>query len=148
MIEVKRRGETFTEFLVAALVFGIMMGGLFEFMANQSETLANIRDRDELMYGAQVILNWTLNGVEDTSGNKVYNHRLLPHLNHSVTAGLDGTYHYYTDGSPTIRIEAINSPITEIEHKIISFDWDHRKKILTVMNDSSSLSFDLQDLKL
>ena len=57
MIEVKRKGETFTEFLVATAVFGIMMGGLFEFMANQSETLSDIKNRDELMFYAQKYVN-------------------------------------------------------------------------------------------
>ena len=50
--DVKRKGETFTEFLTSATVFGIMMAGLFEFMANQTQSLANIRDRDNLMYHA------------------------------------------------------------------------------------------------
>ena len=60
----KRRGESFTEFLVATAVFGIMMGGLFEFMANQSETLSDIRNKDELMYYAQRWQNGDKSEVE------------------------------------------------------------------------------------
>ena len=48
----KRKGETFAEFLTAATVFGIIAASMFEFMANQTQTLANIRDRDNLMYHA------------------------------------------------------------------------------------------------
>ena len=67
----KRRGETFTEFLVATAVFGIMMGGLFEFMANQSETLADIKNRDELMYYA----NWCMAAEpEKARGNSPFTH--------------------------------------------------------------------------
>lgn len=49
----KRKGETFTEFLTASMVFGIMMAGIFEFMANQTQTIANIKDRENLMYHAE-----------------------------------------------------------------------------------------------
>ena len=49
----RRKGETLTEFLTAATVFGLMMAGIFEFIANHTETLADIRDKDELMYHAQ-----------------------------------------------------------------------------------------------
>lgn len=48
----KRKGETFAEFLTAAVVFGLIAASMFEFMANQTQTLANIRDRDNLMYYA------------------------------------------------------------------------------------------------
>lgn len=48
----KRKGETFTEFLTALTVFGVIIAGIFEFMANQTQSLANIRDRDNLMYHA------------------------------------------------------------------------------------------------
>lgn len=48
----KRKGETFAEFLTAATVFGLIAASMFEFMANQTQTLANIRDRDNLMYHA------------------------------------------------------------------------------------------------
>ena len=59
----RRKGETLTEFLTAATVFGLMMAGLFEFMANQTETLADIRNKDELIYRAQ--------RFEAVSGDKI-----------------------------------------------------------------------------
>ena len=49
----KRKGETFTEFLTAIAVFGVIIAGVFEFMANQTKSLADIRDRDNLLFQAQ-----------------------------------------------------------------------------------------------
>lgn len=49
----KRKGETFAEFLTAAAVFGVMMVGIVEFMANQTENLARIITIDETIYYAQ-----------------------------------------------------------------------------------------------
>ena len=140
----KRKGETLTEFLAAVTVFGLMVSGIFEFIANQTENLADIKNKDDMMYGAQVVCNWTINNVQDTSGNTVYNHSLLPHINHSVTAGLEGTYHYYTDSTPILRIDAIHSPIRKIEREIVSFDWDRDTHTLTVKKNGQSLSFQLQ----
>lgn len=53
----RRSGETLTEFLVATTVFGIISAGLFEFIANQTETLADIRNKEDLMYYAQRYVN-------------------------------------------------------------------------------------------
>ena len=63
----KRKGETFTEFLVATTVFGIMMGGLFEFMANQSETLSDIKNRDTFMFYAQKYVDTLKEPPKDTA---------------------------------------------------------------------------------
>lgn len=52
----KRKGETFTEFLTASVVFGIIMAGLFEFTANHTQILADTKDRDNLMFHAQNFL--------------------------------------------------------------------------------------------
>lgn len=60
----KRRGESLAEFLTASLVFGIIMAGLFEFMANQTENLAMIRDRDTMMFYAQRYHNGDTSNVE------------------------------------------------------------------------------------
>ena len=49
----KRKGETLTEFLTALTVFGLMAAGIFEFIANQTENLADIKNKDEIMYHAQ-----------------------------------------------------------------------------------------------
>ncbi|MBQ9573705.1 MAG: hypothetical protein IJR27_00305 [Synergistaceae bacterium] len=54
MIDVKRKGETFAEFLTAAAVFGVMMVGVVEFMANQTDNLAKVRHMDDMMYHAQL----------------------------------------------------------------------------------------------
>ncbi|MBR1657695.1 MAG: hypothetical protein IJ697_04430 [Synergistaceae bacterium] len=61
----RRKGETFTEFLMAAAVFGVMMTGIFEFMANQTDNLAKIRHMDDLMYHAQVYMNAPKNNKPD-----------------------------------------------------------------------------------
>lgn len=130
----KRKGETFAEFLTAATVFGIIAASMFEFMANQTQTLANIRDRDNLIYGAQVVCNWTIN--EDVSGIPVRNHSVLHNIDHSVIAGQNGTYHYS-------QIPTIDSPIPEMQ-KIVSFDWDKQHNILTVKNNNASMIFTLK----
>ena len=49
----KRKGETLTEFLAAVTVFGLMVSGIFEFIANQTENLADIKNKDEIKYHAQ-----------------------------------------------------------------------------------------------
>ena len=49
----KRKAETLAEFLMAALVFGIVMAGTFEFIAYHTKTIANISARDEIMQQAQ-----------------------------------------------------------------------------------------------
>ena len=53
----KRRGETLTEFLIAAAVFGVITTGIFEFIANQTENLADLRIKDDLMFYAQKYIN-------------------------------------------------------------------------------------------
>ncbi|MBQ2616684.1 MAG: hypothetical protein IJF90_07485 [Synergistaceae bacterium] len=53
----KRKGETLTEFLTAVTVFGLMAAGIFEFIANQTENLADIKNKDELMFYAQKYTN-------------------------------------------------------------------------------------------
>lgn len=54
----KHRAETLIEFLTAVFVFGIMMAGVFEFIAIQTTMLARISTRDELMYQAQYCMNY------------------------------------------------------------------------------------------
>ena len=49
----KRKAETLAEFLMAALVFGIIMAGTFEFIAHQTKMIANIGAQDEIMQQAQ-----------------------------------------------------------------------------------------------
>lgn len=53
----RRKGETLMEFVVALTVFGMMTAGIFEFMANQTENLADIRNKDDLIFYAQKYMN-------------------------------------------------------------------------------------------
>lgn len=144
----KRKGETFTEFLTAAVVFGLIAASMFEFMANQTQSLADIRDRDNLIYGAQVICNWNIS--RDLTGDiKIRNHNILHNVNHTVTAGTESTYDYKNEGTgkdPKFEIAntANDSPITYLEKNIVSFDWDKDTKILTVKNNNTSMTFSLK----
>ena len=54
----KRRAETLAEFLMASLVFGLVMAGTFEFIANQTEFIARINVRDEIMQQAQFSMDY------------------------------------------------------------------------------------------
>lgn len=147
----KRKGETFTEFLTAAVVFGLIAASMFEFMANQTQSLADIRDRDNLVYGAQVICNWNISRDVTVSGQTVtvYNHNILHNVNHTVTAGTENTYDYKNEGTgkdPKFEIAntANDSPITYLEENIVSFDWDKEHNILTVKNNNTSMTFSLK----
>ena len=137
----KRKGETFTEFLTASMVFGIMMAGLFEFMANQTQTVANIRDRDNLMFLAQCVCDWNISGTfPGHGGNVTVKHRnILHHITHNVNAGEPLTY-------PYVDAEITNGPndIIDIEHKIVSFDWDKYNHTLTVRNNNASMTFSIK----
>ena len=69
----KRRAETFAEFLMAALVFGIVMAGTFEFIANHTEMIGRIKIRDEIIQQAQFSMDYYyMTGVlsEDRAGLK------------------------------------------------------------------------------
>ncbi len=54
----KRRAETLAEFLMAALVFGIIMASTFEFIANHTEMIGKIKIRDEIMQQAQFSMDY------------------------------------------------------------------------------------------
>lgn len=145
----KRKGETFTEFLTAAVVFGLIAASMFEFMANQTQSLADIRDRDNLIYGAQVVCNWNISRDVIPTGStqtvRVYNHNILHNVKEDITAG--GTYAYSnanTGKDPTFEIGANedNSPIPAMQN-IVSFDWDKTNNILTVKNNNTSMTFSL-----
>ena len=137
----KRKGETFTEFLTASMVFGIMMAGLFEFMANQTQTVANIRDRDNLMYLAQRVCDWNISGTFPGHGENVtVKHRnILHHITHNVNAGEPLTYPYVDE-----EITEGPTDIIDIEHDVVSFDWDKDNHILTVRNNNASMTFSIK----
>ena len=112
----KRRAETLVEFLVATAIFGTMMIGVCNFIANQTQTLVNIRHRDDFMYYA----NW-LNQLNIPLGG-------------NITSGQESTYSnstYYT------------KDYVEKLQKTVSFDWDKDTKILTVKKGNLSLSFNI-----
>ncbi len=67
----KRKGETLTEFLTAVTVFGLMAAGIFEFIANQTENLADIKNKDNLIFYAQKYTNTPKD--ERPSNNEVIN---------------------------------------------------------------------------
>ena len=143
----KRKGETFTEFLTAAVVFGLIAASMFEFMANQTQSLADIRDRDNLIYGAQVVCNWNIS--RDLTGDiKIRNHNILHNVDDKITAGDTTTYQYSNhntgkDPEFTIGANEDNSPIPAMQN-IVSFDWDKDTKILTVKNNNTSMTFSLK----
>ena len=53
----RRKAETLVEFLMAAFIFTEIMTGVLSFIANQTETLVNIRNRDTMMFHAQRFRN-------------------------------------------------------------------------------------------
>ncbi len=53
----KRKAETLVEFLMASFIFVEIMAGVLSFIANQTETLANIRSRDAMMFHARRFMN-------------------------------------------------------------------------------------------
>ena len=54
MKKMKRRtAETLMEVLTAMTVFGIIIAGFSDFMANQTIALARAKDREKIMYYAQ-----------------------------------------------------------------------------------------------
>jgi prepilin-type N-terminal cleavage/methylation domain-containing protein len=53
----KRAAETLMEVVVAMTLFGIIMSGVFDFMANQAQTVSRNHDRNKLMYHVQRYVN-------------------------------------------------------------------------------------------
>ena len=49
----KRKAETLIEIVIAMGLFGVIMSGLFDFMANQTLALTRMKEREELMVYAQ-----------------------------------------------------------------------------------------------
>ena len=45
----RRNGETLAEILMALLVFGIILGGVSDFIANQTTNVARIKTRDRIL---------------------------------------------------------------------------------------------------
>lgn len=63
----RRKAETLVEFLMAAFIFTEIMTGVLSFIANQTETLVNIRNRDTMMFHAQRFRNMGVSTSEYNS---------------------------------------------------------------------------------
>lgn len=138
----KRKGETFTEFLTAAAVFGVMMAGIVEFMANQTDNLAKIRQMDDMIYYANWLSQQPISGTfgSDDGLIELKDRNILRNINHKIIAGSPLTYPYYdrdVTKSPTKSLEYLED--------VVKFDWDNTSHILTVKRTSEvSMSFKLK----
>lgn len=70
MTNKRRRAETLAEVLMGLFIFGLLMGGISDFIANQTIHVARIKQRDELLYWGQ----WYMNRLppNNTDDNKSY----------------------------------------------------------------------------
>ena len=72
MKKMKRRtAETLMEVLTAIAIFGIIIEGFSDFMANQTIALARTKDREKIMYYAQ---RWISSGdysITEADGGKI-----------------------------------------------------------------------------
>ena len=136
----KRRAETLVEFLVATAIFGTMMIGVCNFIANQTQTLVNIRHRDEFMYYANWLVNQTISGEfgGDNGTVNIKNRNILHHINHNVHAGEPTTYPYHD-------FEATKAPTKTLAYlqDVVSFDWNFYTRTLTVKKGERSMSFNI-----
>ena len=53
----RRRAETLAEFLIAMVLFASIMTGVFDFLANQLNNAARIKDYDFFMFYTQKYIN-------------------------------------------------------------------------------------------
>lgn len=53
----RRKAETLVEFLMASLIFAEIMTSVLGFIANQTQTVVNISNRDIMMFHAQRFVN-------------------------------------------------------------------------------------------
>ena len=53
----KRTAETLMEVVIAMTLFGIIMSGVFDFMANQAKALSHRNAHNKLMYHVQKYVN-------------------------------------------------------------------------------------------
>ena len=60
----RRKAETLVEFLMAAFIFAEIMTGVLSFIANQTETLVNIHNRDTMMFHADRFRNMNVSTSE------------------------------------------------------------------------------------
>ncbi len=66
---IKRKAETLVEIITAMAIFGVMLGGICDFMSNQTANVAYIMKRDDMMFAVQEYQNRNLS--EDVNINGV-----------------------------------------------------------------------------
>ena len=113
----RRKGETLAEILMALLVFGIIMGGVSDFIANHTTLVARIKTRDKFIECAE----------------KLIERNLIASLDKNVTAGMN----------PYPEVPGSKDYVKILEEQIVSFDWNYTTKLLTVGNATISLDFAL-----
>ena len=67
----KRAAETLIEIITAMTVFGVIMGGISDFIANQSIAVARRKDIEKITYYAQ---RWLASGdvsINEADGGKI-----------------------------------------------------------------------------
>ena len=74
----KRKAETLVEIITAMAIFGVMLGGICDFMSNQTANVAYIMKRDDMLFAVQEYQNrnlseeFNINGVSvDKTSNTI-----------------------------------------------------------------------------
>ncbi len=112
-----RKGETLAESVMALAIFGVLMLGITDFMAGQTNYIARTHYRDEIIYQAQAL---TANNFFDALKEK---------WNDDFSA----------------EDSDLPDAIKKLETKA-SFDWngqENYKKVLTIKNGTEEMSFTL-----
>ena len=116
----RRKAETLSEAVVSIAVFGILLLGLTDFMSSQINFSARLYHRDNLINKAQELVAKSSDiFAELRSVNKTFK---------------------ASDGTLTTNLK-------HIEKKVVSFDWDIDKKILTlhdVNKTNNSKTYELE----
>ena len=117
LILIKRKAETLIEIITAMAVFGVMLGGICDFLSNQTLNVAYIMKRDDIMYGAQWLINNNVN---------------VKLKNNNVSA----------DSIPYPTVDGDSNYVSNLEKKV-SFDWDKNAKTLRVIKGKDFMDFHL-----
>ena len=143
----KRKAETLIEVVVAMAVFGVMMSGLSEFIAEQTRNVARLIDKDRFIYQQQKLValgQWLI--AQDAKEN-------LENVTRDIIAGEKTTYPNLNVApfSLTTNGTRESKDVEYIEENIVSFDWYEDEKQLIVKwatpdpitNEKTFVSFDL-----
>ena len=71
LILIKRKAETLVEIITAMAIFGVMLGGICDFMSNQTANVAYIMKRDDMMFAVQEYQNRNLSEEFNINGVSV-----------------------------------------------------------------------------